>query len=75
MVSSRERDVVRCNECGKITSASVTLSGVVALNSVAIFGIIIIATDKALFFIRKMLISFLFVHENKRSGYSLEVPG
>ena len=35
---------------------------------------IIIATDKALFFIRKMLISFLFVNKNICCGYSLEAP-
>ena len=40
MVSSSERDVVLCNEW---TSAPVTFSGVVALNSVAMFGIILIA--------------------------------
>ena len=34
----------------------------------------IIATDMALFFIRKMLISFLFLHENICCGYSLEAP-
>ena len=33
-----------------------------------------IATDRAIFFIRKMLISFLFLHENIHCGYSLEVP-
>ena len=33
-----------------------------------------IATDKALFFIQKMLISFLFLHENICCGYSLEAP-
>ena len=33
-----------------------------------------IATDKALFFIRKMLISFLFLHKNICCGYSLEAP-
>ena len=31
-----------------------------------------IATDKVLFFIRKILISFLFLHENIYCGYSLE---
>ena len=33
-----------------------------------------IATDKALFFIWKLLISFLFLNENICCGYSLEVP-
>ena len=33
-----------------------------------------IATDRALFFIRKMLISFLLLHENICCGYSLEAP-
>ena len=36
--------------------------------------IFLIATDKALFSIRKMVISFLFLHENICCGYSLEVP-
>ena len=35
---------------------------------------LLIATDKALFFIRKMLISFLFLDENICCGYSLEAP-
>ena len=35
---------------------------------------LIIATDKALFFIRKMLISFLFLDENICCGHSLEAP-
>ena len=34
----------------------------------------LIETDKASFFIRKMLISFLFLHENICCGYSLEAP-
>ena len=34
-----------------------------------------IATDRALFSSEKMLISFLFLHENKCCGYSLEAPG
>ena len=34
----------------------------------------LIATDKALFFIRKMLITFLFLDENRCWGFSLEVP-
>ena len=34
----------------------------------------IIATDKALFFIRKMLISLLFLNKNICCGYSLEAP-
>ena len=33
-----------------------------------------LSTDKALFFIRKMLISLLFVDENICCGYSLEAP-
>ena len=33
-----------------------------------------IATDKALFSSEKMLISFLFLHENICCGYSLEAP-
>ena len=33
-----------------------------------------IATDKALFFIQKMLISFLFLNENICCRYSLEAP-
>ena len=33
-----------------------------------------IATDKALFFIRKMLVSFLFLNKNICCGYSLEAP-
>ena len=33
-----------------------------------------IATDKAFFFIRKMLISFLFRNKNISCGYSLEAP-
>ena len=33
-----------------------------------------IATDKVLFFIQKLLISFLFLNENICCGYSLEVP-
>ena len=33
-----------------------------------------IATDKAIFFIRKMLISFLFLNKNICCGYSLEAP-
>ena len=33
-----------------------------------------IATDKALYFIRKLLISFLFLRENICCGYSLEAP-
>ena len=34
----------------------------------------IATVNKALFFIRKMLISFLFLHKNTRCGYSLEAP-
>ena len=38
-------------------------------------SIIDIATDRAFFFfIRKMLTSFLFLHENICCGYSLEAP-
>ena len=37
-------------------------------------GLYYIATDKALFFIRKMLISFLFLDENICCGCSLEAP-
>ena len=37
-------------------------------------GYLFVATDKVLFFIRKMLISFLFLHENICCGYSLEAP-
>ena len=37
-------------------------------------GAVCIATDKALFFIRKRLISFLFLDENICCGYSLEAP-
>ena len=33
-----------------------------------------IETEKALIFIRKMLISFLFFHGNLCCGYSLEAP-
>ena len=33
-----------------------------------------IATDKALFFIQKMLISFLFLNKNICCGYTLEAP-
>ena len=33
-----------------------------------------IATDKALFSSEKMLVSFLFLHENICCGYSLEAP-
>ena len=33
-----------------------------------------IATDRSLFFIRKMPIFFLFLHENICYGYSLEAP-
>ena len=33
-----------------------------------------IATDKELFFVRKMLIPFLFLNKNICCGYSLEVP-
>ena len=38
------------------------------------FHAIFITTDKVLFFIRKMLISFLFLQENICCGYSLEAP-
>ena len=34
----------------------------------------IIVPDKALFFVRKVLIVFLFPHDNIHYGYLLEVP-
>ena len=42
VVSSSERDVVLCNECGKNQFCPGDFSDVVALNSVAIFGIILL---------------------------------
>ena len=41
------------------------------VNELSVFDI---ATDKAFFFHPKMLISFLFLHENICCGYSLEAP-